>query len=232
MLGKTSTIQGLVGAIFGRPYPSSPAVVKPPRILICAPSNAAIDEIVRRLKAGIYDCYHVKFTPRIVRIGSQEMIHEEVKDLTLDAVVEKTFLSSCKESLELLKKQKAEVSQLKKDLDFAETDQRQAEKLQDLKKALWTAKENLKKNTVYIENTRHSLRTKVLNDAQVVCTTLSSSGIELLSKMQFPFVIIDEACQAVELSALVPLQYGCQNCVLVGGKLFTLSYFCNVLLRS
>ena len=199
-----------------------PAAIKPPRVLICAPSNAAIDEIVRRLKVGIYDCYHVKFTPRIVLLGSQDMIHEEVKDLSIDAVVEKTFIASCKESLELLKKQKSEVAQLKKDLDFAETDQRQADKLQDLKKALWSARENMKKNTVFIENTRHSLRTKVLNDAQVICTTLSSSGIELLSKMQFPFVIIDEACQSVELSALIPLQYGCQNCVLVGGTINSL----------
>jgi senataxin len=172
---------------------------------------------VRRLKAGIYDCYHVKFTPRIIRLGSQEMIHEEVKEVTIDAVVEKTFATSCKESLELLKKQRAEVAQLKKDLDFVETDPKQADKLQDLKKSLWTAKENMKKNTTFIESTRHSLRTKVLNDAQVVCTTLSSAGMELLSKMQFPFVIIDEACQSVELSALIPLQYGCQNCVLVGG---------------
>ena len=32
----------------------------------------------------------------------------------------------------------------------------------------------------------------------------------------FETVIIDEAAQAVELSTLIPLKYGCKRCILVG----------------
>jgi superfamily I DNA and/or RNA helicase len=54
--------------------------------------------------------------------------------------------------------------------------------------------------------------------AKVVCTTLSSSGLEVFASLNndFDTVIIDEACQAVELSTLIPLKYKCTNCVLVG----------------
>lgn len=35
----------------------------------------------------------------------------------------------------------------------------------------------------------------------------------------FEAVIIDEAAQAVELDTLIPLRYGCRNCILVGDPL-------------
>lgn len=223
--GKTRTILGLVGALFGRPYPSLSSKLRPQRLLICAPSNAAIDEIVRRLKVGTYDCYHQQFSPKILRLGSHEMIHEEVKDLTLDATVERTFNAACKESLELLKEQKASLAKLKKELDHAE--EFASPEQHRLKQELWNLKDNLKKNSSFIDGTKQTLRNKVVAEAQVICTTLSSSGIDLLSKLQFDVVIIDEACQAVETSALIPLQYGCKHCILVGGTFCVLiSSFC------
>ena len=48
---------------------------------------------------------------------------------------------------------------------------------------------------------------------------MSSSGSEVFSEvkgLEFATVIIDEACQAVELSTLIPLRYGCRRCILVG----------------
>ncbi len=214
--GKTKTILGMVGALFGRPYPSLSSKLRPQRLLICAPSNAAIDEIVRRLKCGVYDCYHQKFSPKVLRLGSHEMIHEEVKDVTLEAVIERTFKSQCKDSIEMLQKQKQSINELKKDLDFAEKMGR-AEDISALKQQLWQLKDSMKKNNAFIEGNRQGLRNKIVSEAHIICTTLSSSGIDLLSKMQFDVVIIDEACQAVEISGLIPLQYGCKNCILVGG---------------
>ena len=213
--GKTQTIMGLVGALFGRPYPSLPSKLRPSRLLICAPSNAAIDEIVRRLKAGIYDCYHQKFTPKILRLGSHEMIHEEVRDLTLDATIERNFMATCKDSLDTLQKQKEQLRQVQKQLDWAE--KTGSADVPQLKQEYWQLRDGLKKSTGFIETTKQTMRNKVVADAQIVCTTLSSSGIDLLSKLQFEVVIIDEACQAVEVSALIPLQYGCRSCILVGG---------------
>lgn len=51
-------------------------------------------------------------------------------------------------------------------------------------------------------------------------STLSSAGHDSLmnAKLTFPTVIIDEACQSIELSSLIPLKYGAKKCILVGGN--------------
>lgn len=58
----------------------------------------------------------------------------------------------------------------------------------------------------------------VLKGADIVCTTLSSSASHALMTANIPFktVIIDEAAQAVELETLIPLQYRCEQCIMIG----------------
>lgn len=57
------------------------------------------------------------------------------------------------------------------------------------------------------------MRTTVLEDAAIVCSTLSFSGSGAFGRMARPFdvVIIDEAAQAVEPSILIPLTAGCKQ---------------------
>lgn len=57
------------------------------------------------------------------------------------------------------------------------------------------------------------LRTAVLEDAAIVCSTLSFSGSGAFARMAraFDVVIIDEAAQAVEPSTLIPLTAGCKQ---------------------
>ena len=59
---------------------------------------------------------------------------------------------------------------------------------------------------------------RILSEAEVVCCTLTGSGVDYLAKVQngFRTVVVDEAAQAVELATLIPLQYGCKKCILVG----------------
>ena len=54
------------------------------------------------------------------------------------------------------------------------------------------------------------IKLAVLDEAAIVCSTLSFSGSGMFSRMtkQFDVVVIDEAAQAVEPSTLVPLCYG------------------------
>lgn len=64
---------------------------------------------------------------------------------------------------------------------------------------------------------RRQARQDVIADADIICSTLSGSGHDVLQHYNFETVIIDEAAQAVELSALIPLKYQCRRCIMVGG---------------
>ncbi|KAI9598799.1 AAA domain-containing protein [Syncephalis fuscata] len=62
------------------------------------------------------------------------------------------------------------------------------------------------------------IRKMLVQRADIICATLSSSGHNLLAstRVRFETVLIDEASQCVELSSLIPLQYDCKRCILVG----------------
>ena len=56
--------------------------------------------------------------------------------------------------------------------------------------------------------------------AKIVCTTLSMSGIEKLEigKNNFEYLVIDEACQCIEPSTLIPFELGPKRVILVGDQ--------------
>ena len=57
---------------------------------------------------------------------------------------------------------------------------------------------------------RDRAKAAVLEDAQIVCSTLSFSGSRSFAQMKrkFDVVVIDEAAQAVEPSVLIPICQG------------------------
>ncbi|KAK1384450.1 putative helicase MAGATAMA 3 [Heracleum sosnowskyi] len=59
------------------------------RVLVCAPSNSALDEIVLRVLKGIHDENDRAYTPKIVRIGLN--VHHSVKTVSMDYLVEQKF---------------------------------------------------------------------------------------------------------------------------------------------
>ena len=65
---------------------------------------------------------------------------------------------------------------------------------------------------------KESARVKALEDADVVCSTLTGSGVQFIKDLKsgFDTVIVDEAAQAVELATLIPLSANCERCILVG----------------
>ena len=68
------------------------------------------------------------------------------------------------------------------------------------------------------EINRRKVQQDILNGAHIVCATLSGSGHDMFQNLNIEFetVIIDEAAQSIELSALIPLKYGCAKCIMVG----------------
>ena len=80
--GKTTTIAAMILQIIFRckeMYPGSPL----PRILLTAPSNAAVDEIVRKLMECRHKLHNAdKFN--MMRVGKLNVIHPEVKPISLE----------------------------------------------------------------------------------------------------------------------------------------------------
>ena len=62
------------------------------------------------------------------------------------------------------------------------------------------------------------MKLALLEEAHIVCSTLSFSGSAIFSKMsrKFDVVVIDEAAQAVEPAILVPLVQGVKQVGLLG----------------
>lgn len=59
----------------------------------------------------------------------------------------------------------------------------------------------------------------IIQKAQIICTTLSMSAIEKLDifgKDEFEYLIVDEACQCVELNSLIPFIHEPKKVILVG----------------
>ncbi|KAI0078277.1 hypothetical protein K474DRAFT_1619824 [Panus rudis PR-1116 ss-1] len=249
--GKTSTICGMVQMFLAtRPKPatavhvgrsSGPADREPPKkILLCAPSNAAIDEITYRLKEGVTGAGKWSTAPKVVRVGAPKAINISVKDVSLDSLVEQK-LDNDPDSKKSSKDANSEISRLRSELGAVK--QKRADVLQELAnirdnsaRTLLLEEEIKKLNKQRVALT-HQLdklrdqqksdfrtmdaisrryRTEVLQEADVICSTLSGAGHELLESYNFEMVIIDEAAQAIELSSLIPLKYLCNRCVMVG----------------
>ncbi|KAI5867802.1 SEN1 N terminal-domain-containing protein [Durotheca rogersii] len=252
--GKTKTIVAMVGALLTGSFtaPTGTLIKRPggssstgirgttKKLLVCAPSNAAVDELVLRLKDGVKSTTGSFHKVNVLRLGRSEAINAAVKDVTLDEMVKARVEGAANQnngpnSRDLMHKEagqiKLELADLRPQLEAARTvgDRNQTNQLQrkfdELKRrqAQIGAKIDADKdsgNTAARESEirRRQIQQEILDSAQVLCATLSGSGHEMFKNLQVEFetVIIDEAAQCVELSALIPLKYGCSKCILVG----------------
>lgn len=251
--GKTKTICALVGAMMtgfvkksdsraprlntatGRPPAAPPAAKK---ILVCAPSNAAVDELVMRLKTGVTltDGSFEKLS--VVRLGRTDAINANVVDVTLDELVNaKLNTAAPKDPREdihsVMMEHKATSDELNalrdrineqrgKGQAVPAADEQLMDALKRKKNGLGSKIDDLRErqNTASrdMELNRKRIQQEILDSAHVLCATLSGSGHEIFQglNIEFETVIIDEAAQSIELSALIPLKYGCSKCILVG----------------
>jgi len=95
-------------------------------------------------------------------------------------------------------------------------------------RALNGLRENLTKEMGTFEEVKLSVHERkkqlekaILGKARIVCTTLSTSVIDLLDQLPentFEYLIVDEACQSVELQTLIPLAHDPSRVILVGDQ--------------
>lgn len=238
--GKTSTIVGIIGALCSQLVARKVGAPKTPaRLLLCAPSNAAVDEIVKRLKEGIRGADGVVFEPNIVRIGAFKSINVASQDVFLDELVDRRSeprgsndssakIKSLRSEIDKLKEQRsakqAELEALS-GMNSAQSQALEAElprlrrALNEKNAAMQEARDNQQQNNRAMDAARDKNRRDVLSEADVICSTLSGAGQDYMAALPIDFetVIIDEAAQSVEPSSLIPLKYGCKRCIMVGG---------------
>ena len=256
--GKTKTIVAMVGALLtGHISTKSAAAVpvsrphdlgsqsnrSPPmkKLLVCAPSNAAVDELVLRLKEGVKTMNGAQHKIGILRLGRSDAINTLVRDVTLDELVKSRMESELNKNgpgASERDKMHQEAGEIKKQLnelrpmlDAARVSndretqsslEREFDKLKHRQRQIGAQIDRDKDSgTTFVRESevrRRVVQQQILDSAQVLCATLSGSGHEMFKNLnvEFETVIIDEAAQCVELSALIPLKYGCTKCILVG----------------
>ncbi|KAK1936689.1 putative helicase MAGATAMA 3 [Phytophthora citrophthora] len=158
------------------------------RVLVAAPSNAAVDElVVRVLSEGLFDGGKGEsYRPRIVRVGRPESSQQ------LSSLAAAREASESKKNRKKMRKYAREVEEV-------------------LLESLVT-----KHRSTF--PTVKQARQAIIKNAQIVFCTLSGAGSVAMCEFaqDFDALIIDEAAQAVEASTLIPFKFRPHRVVLVG----------------
>ncbi|KAE8740877.1 hypothetical protein FOCC_FOCC013590 [Frankliniella occidentalis] len=210
-----------------------------PRVLVCAPSNNAVDLLVRRLlrKRSKLD-KSLRF--KMVRVGQPQYMQQDVKGVSLQELAKadvekqdktathnvdieslKAKLRSLEDVIENLRLKDKNIPQ---ELTFRQADiLRKLRVLEDRSKQQSHAAQNSSRQNFAVER---AAMTKILRGADIVATTLNSCMIKVMEnvfppvydqgKYHFQVCIVDEATQCLEVETLIPLLLGVKTLVLVG----------------
>jgi ATP-dependent RNA/DNA helicase IGHMBP2 len=169
------------------------AVCRGEKVMACAPSNLAVDNIFERLlAAGV----------RAVRLGHPARVMADLRAHTLDLLVEehpdvRLARKMVKEAMGLFR-QAARFTRAKPlPGSRQETRQEARSLLADARRLEAQAVEH------------------ILDTADALCATTTALDSELLGRRRFDLGVIDEACQSTEPGCWIPLQW-CNRVVLAG----------------
>lgn len=180
--GKTGLLSNLIRC----------AVQQRERVLVTAPSNAAVDNMVEKLSGtGL----------NIVRVGNPSRISPSVSSKSLGEIVKRS-LEKFTQEFQMKK------SNLRKDLNHCIQDDSLAAGIRQRLKKL--GKNFRKKENETIK--------EILSNAEVVLSTNIGAADPLIKGIGFfDLVIIDEAGQAIEPSCWIPILQG-KRCILAGDQ--------------
>ena len=180
--GKTTTVIELI----------IQAVERGDRVLACAPSNTAVDNLLERLVAA---------GQRVVRLGHPARVTETLRQHTLDGLVEDS------DEMAIIRSMRREAEEIFRKLDrYTRARPDRGERAAQKREA-----KQLKSDARLLEKqTIHNL----LERADVICATTTLNE-DLLGDRWFDLCVIDEACQSTEPGCWIPLSR-CDKFILAG----------------
>ena len=208
------------------------------KIMVCAPSNAAVDHITRQLlKNGLpalrvmartlYDreeniqgaCLHDKLMEVMKNHHYQVTCEQLYKSRASLKDSKKAFLkkyldpilNSMPNTLQTPKsKEEYIIQKLKQAPPYSS---KRADSLYDKYNHNIYLTQGEK---TYIQKLMKKLETKLIKQSPIICCTCVTAGSDCFKSFKFPIVLIDEASQSMEPATLVPIAHGCKKLILVG----------------
>lgn len=147
------------------------------RVLACASSNTAVDNLLEKLIRG---------TPDVIRVGHPARVFESLREHTLDELVTRHPSSAI--AGDLMRQAESLVRAASKPGRSGDA-WRRAGQMRGEARALQNQARALERQAIHY----------VLDTASVICTTTTIDD-DLLRDRDFDLVVIDEACQSTEAS--------------------------------
>ncbi|NWR34826.1 SETX helicase, partial [Tachuris rubrigastra] len=238
--GKSKTIVGLLSRVLRENTRNEKTArkknskMKPNRFLVCAPSNAAVDELMKKIIVAFKEKCQNKQEPlgncgdiKLVRLGAEKAINNEVRGFSLDKQVEHRMKRKPGDSDQDIQKKKAALDQkldtLSRQRAMHRCEKRESQKLDEEIARLAKERQQLASQQKEVRGHSQKVQADIILESDIICCTLSTSGGSLLESAfarqghdPFSCVIVDEAGQSCEVETLIPLIHRCNKLVLVG----------------
>uniref|UniRef100_UPI00398F70DA probable helicase senataxin isoform X2 n=1 Tax=Pristiophorus japonicus TaxID=55135 RepID=UPI00398F70DA len=237
--GKSKTIVGFLHRLLNeeqenvKPSNNRSIRTKRSRILVCAPSNAAIDDLMKKiivdfkLKCKDKDkCLGNCGDVNLVRLGTEKAISSDVKKFSLDYQVNHRMKKGQTDAGVLNQRRDwldRRLDELGKKCAIIKKDKEQSELATQERRRLEREREELGRKLNEFRGRTQDIQLNIILESHIICCTLSTSGIMLLEMSlrklghePFSCVVVDEAGQACETEILIPLMYRCPKLILVG----------------
>lgn len=172
------------------------------KILCCAPSNIAVDNLVERLARTEQGYGRVK----MIRLGHPARLLESIQEYSLDSVMSKN--DQYKLAADIKSDMDKTLKQLRKTSQRSERE--------GLKREMKTLRKEL------YDREGRAIK-EVLNSADCILATLTTAGwdgpLKHIKENHFDMIIIDECSQALEAACWIPIMQGARKLLLAGDHL-------------
>lgn len=212
--GKTHTLIGILTELFKKWDCDKNGRL---RVLVCAPSNGAIDEIGRRLHAS--RSIGEKRKLRLVRIGNEDQISSDCAGFSLEQLLKNNLNNQSSEDEQNVKRLENEIQ----DLDQKVADLRYNGKtveaevtskdIEHKHKELTRLQKKMTTVSLHTDSNKHRTRSELILKADIILSTLNSCRVSPMDslfidgKEMLNCVIVDEASQCTEPELIQPLVF-------------------------